>query len=361
MMSSAQPRLVNAVDLGLRAVLPLDSKFHQAALQRLDRLTKPLGALGRLEPIAAQLCAIQQTLTPRVLAPHVLVFAGDHGAADRGVSAYPKAVTAQMVANFVAGGAAINVLAQLHGLQLMVVDAGVDADFAGMPGVIDCKVARGTQDYVTAPAMSESEFRLAMTRGAAMADQAAASGATVLALGEMGIGNTGSAALLMHGLTGQPLEHCVGRGTGLDDEGVARKVAILRAARDRSPDVTAAADLLTQFGGFEIAMLVGCLLGGAAQRRVLLVDGFTVTVAAALAAAIEPHVLDYCVFGHRSAEHAHRALLSHLGVEPLLDLGMRLGEGTGAALAVTLVRSAAALIQDMATFESAGVSEKDSA
>lgn len=359
MMQPAVSRSVDAATLGLGPVAPRDSVVHLAALQRLDILTKPLGALGRLEPLAAQLCAIQGTLAPQIISPHVIVFAGDHGAADRGVSAYPKAVTAQMVANFVAGGAAINVLARAHGLELLVVDAGVDADFAGIPGIVDCKVACGTRDYVEGPAMSSAECLEALVHGACIARRVAAGGCTVIALGEMGMGNTGSATLLMHGITGRSLELCVGRGTGLDDQGVVRKLEILRAARSRAPTATLPIELLSEFGGFEIAMLVGCLLGGAAERRVLLVDGFTVTVATAIAAAIEPHVLDYCVFCHRSAEQAHRALLAHLGAEPLLDLGLRLGEGTGAALAVPLVRSAAAIIQDMATFESAGVSGKD--
>jgi nicotinate-nucleotide--dimethylbenzimidazole phosphoribosyltransferase len=339
----------------------LDAESRAAALRRLDILTKPLGALGRLEALAAQVCAVQGTLSPTIAAPHVLVFAGDHGAADRGVSAYPRAVTAQMVANFLSGGAAINVLARVEGLGLSVVDAGVDAAFEPHSCLIDAKIRRGTRDYVAEPAMTPSECHDALSRGRAIAARIAATGSNTLVLGEMGIGNTASATLLMHGLTGRSLDLCVGRGTGLDDAGVARKLAILKSARARAPGVSDAVGLLTEFGGYEIAMLVGCLLGGAAARQVLVVDGFTVSVAAALAGQLDRRVLDYCVFGHRSAEQAHRALLGHLGVEPFLDLGLRLGEGTGGALAIPLLRAAAALFTEMATFESAGVSNKEPA
>jgi nicotinate-nucleotide--dimethylbenzimidazole phosphoribosyltransferase len=337
---------------------PSSSNIRAAALRRLDSLTKPLGSLGRIEALAAHLCTIQNTLRPRIDAPHVVVFAGDHGAAERGVSAYPRAVTAQMVANFLAGGAAINVLARTHALGLSVVDAGVDADFGSHPRLIAAKVRRGTRDYVAEAAMTSTECRQALDQGGAVAAQIAAQGSNTLVLGEMGIGNTGAAALLMHGLTGHALESCVGRGTGLDDAGVLRKLAILEAARARAPTVTEPVDLLTEFGGYEIAMLVGCILAGADLRLVLIVDGFTVTVAAALAARLEPRVLDYCVFAHRSAEQAHGALLESLGVAPLLDLGLRLGEGSGGALAIPLLRSAVALFLEMATFESAGVSDK---
>jgi nicotinate-nucleotide--dimethylbenzimidazole phosphoribosyltransferase len=341
------------------AVPPPDAAVRAAAFARLDRLTKPNGALGRLEPLAAQVCAIQGTLQPEVRAPHVLVFAADHGAAARGVSAYPRAVTAQMVQNFLAGGAAINVLARHHQLGLSVIDAGVDAELGGHAALIDAKIRRGTRDYTQEPAMTAGECRSALDRGASIAAMLVERGANTLVLGEMGIGNTASATLLMHGVTGRSLELCVGRGTGLDDAGVARKLAILKAARARAPAVADPVELLTEFGGYEIAMLAGAVLAGAAKRALLVVDGFTVTVAAALAARLEPRIVDYAVFAHRSAEQAHSALLGHLGVEPLLDLGMRLGEGTGGAAAVGLIRSAVALFNEMATFDSAGVSGKD--
>jgi len=335
-----------------------DAAIRAAANRRLDTLTKPLGALGRLEPLAAQICALQKTLTPAIVHPAAVVFAGDHGVADRGVSAYPRAVTEQMVKNFLSGGAAINVLARLQGLELWIVDAGVDGSCDPHPRLIDAKIRRGTRDFAVEAAMTAAECRMALTRGGQIIEDVVPSGGNTLVLGEMGIANTASAALLMHGLTGLALGDCVGRGTGLDDAGLARKRAVLQAAFSRRSAPRDPQELLAEYGGYEIAMLVGALLAAAARRHLAIIDGFTVTVAAALAARIEPRVLDYCVFGHCSAEHAHRALLAHLGVEPLLDLGMRLGEGSGAALALSVVRAAVELFNRMATFEGAGVSEK---
>jgi len=345
-------------DAGFDPIAPADEVSRSLALRRLDSLTKPLGALGGLEALAAQVCAVQRTLQPAISDPVAIVFAADHGVADRGVSAYPRAVTEQMVKNFLGGGAAISVLARLQGMELWIVDAGVDGDCASHPRLIDAKVRRGTRDFVEQPAMTPRECREGLRRGGAAVDRVIPAGGNTLLLGEMGIGNTASAALLMHGLTGIPLGECVGRGTGLDDAGLERKRATLTAALRRRAPPSDPIDLLAQFGGFEIAMLVGALLRGAARAQLIMVDGFTVTVAAALAARIDTHVLDYCVFGHCSAEHAHRALLSHLRVQPLLDLGMRLGEGSGAALALSVVRAALALFTQMATFEGAGVSEK---
>ncbi len=335
-----------------------DEAIRGAALRRLDSLTKPLGALGRLEALAAQVCAAQRTLEPVIASPVALVFAADHGVADRGVSAYPRAVTAQMVNNFLSGGAAISVLARQQAIDLWIIDAGVDGDCGSHPRLIDAKVRRGTRDLAAQAAMSEAECRQALERSRDLVDELVPSGGNTVLLGEMGIGNTAAAALLMHGLTGLPLADCVGRGTGLDDAGLERKRAVLASAIRRRPPPQHPLELLGEFGGYEIAMLVGALMGAAARRHVILVDGFTVTVAAALAARIEPKVLDYCIFGHCSAEHAHRALLAHLGAQPLLDLGMRLGEGSGAAIALSVVRAALALFTGMATFEGAGVSEK---
>ncbi len=327
-------------------------------MRRLDSLTKPLGALGRLEPLAAQACAAQRTLEPVIAHPVALVFAADHGIADRGVSAYPRAVTAQMVKNFLSGGAAISVLARQQAIELWIVDAGVDGDCGSHPRLIDAKVRRGTRDLAAEAAMSEAECRQALERGRDLIDRLVPSGGNTVLLGEMGIGNTAAAALLMHGLTDLPLADCVGRGTGLDDAGLERKRAVLASAFRRRPPPQDPIELLAEFGGYEIAMLVGAVMGAAARRHLIIVDGFTVTVAAALAARIEPKVLDYCIFGHCSAEHAHRALLAYLSVQPLLDIGMRLGEGSGAAVALSVVRAAVALFTGMATFEGAGVSEK---
>jgi nicotinate-nucleotide--dimethylbenzimidazole phosphoribosyltransferase len=336
---------------------PLDEATRLAATRRVDILTKPLGALGRLETLAVHVCAIQRTLTPKILDPVAIVFAGDHGIADRGVSAYPRAVTGQMVKNFLAGGAAISVLARLQGMELWIVDAGVDDDCGTHPRLINAKVRRGTRDFGFEAAMSRSECQDALTRGKETIARVATAATNAVVLGEMGIGNTASSALLMHRLTGLPLAECVGRGTGLDEAGVARKRGALQAASERVGSVEAL-QLLQEFGGYETAMLVGAMLAAAARRTLIIVDGFTVTVAAAIAARLDRRLLDYCVFGHRSAERAHAALLDRLEATPLLDLGMRLGEGTGAAVALSAVRAAVALFTEMATFEGAGVSEK---
>lgn len=351
-LSSAQARsafvLIPSVDEAVRA----------DAYRRLDRLTKPQGALGRLEPLAAQVCAIQGTLGIRIVQPVGIVFAADHGVADSGVSAYPREVTVQMVANFLHGGAAISVLATLQGIDLWIVDAGVDGDCGAHPRLIGAKIRRGTRNFVDQPAMTADECTSALQRGRDVVARVAAASNTLI-LGEMGIGNTAAAALLMHGLTGQALIDCIGRGTGLDDAGLERKRQVLARALERRAAPRDALELLAEFGGYEIAMLAGAMLEAAARRILILVDGFTVSIAAALAARLDPGVLQYCVFAHCSSEHAHRALLDWLKVQPLLDLGMRLGEGSGAALALSVVRAAVALFTEMATFEGAGVSDKD--
>ncbi|TXH29404.1 MAG: nicotinate-nucleotide--dimethylbenzimidazole phosphoribosyltransferase [Elusimicrobia bacterium] len=329
------------------------------ALQaHIDGKTKPPGSLGAIERLARQLGEIQQTLTPRLDSPRLLVFAGDHGAARAGVSAFPQEVTWQMVENFLAGGAAINVFARHNGLQLAVVDAGVAHDFGTREGLIDAKIAYGTCNFIEQPAMSTAQCETALAQGAAIAREAADAGCCVLAFGEMGIGNTAAAALLTHHLTGAPLDVCVGRGSGLDDAGLARKRQLLAQAVARAALPVGAEPLriVQEFGGFEIAMMAGALLAGAERRLVLLIDGFIVTSALLVAARIVPAVTDYCVFCHQSTEPGHQVQLAALNGQPLLDLGLRLGEGTGAALAWPLVRAAAAFLAEMASFESAGVS-----
>ena len=353
--SPARSRDFTSID----AVPPVDEAVRAAAYRRLDILTKPRGALGRLEPLAAQVCAIQGTLDIRIAQPVGIVFAADHGVAERGVSAYPREVTAQMVANFLHGGAAISVLARLQGIELWIVDAGVEGDCIAHPRLIEAKIRRGTRNFVDEPAMTAEECVEALQRGREVVARVIPPDGNTLILGEMGIGNTAAAAMLMHGLTGWELFDCVGRGTGLDDGGLERKKAVLAQALERREAPRDPIGLLTEFGGYEIAMLAGAVLAAAARRILILVDGFTVSVAAALAAGLDRRVLDYCVFTHCSAEHAHRALLEHLKVRPLLDLGMRLGEGSGAALALPVVQAAVALFTDMATFEGAGVSDKD--
>ncbi len=333
-----------------------------AALQlKIDRKTKPLGALGQLESLALRIGLIQQRLSPRLNNPHLLVFAGDHGAAKAGVSAFPQEVTWQMVMNFLAGGAAINVFAKQNGLALKIVDAGVAHDFGRPEGLIDAKVAAGTANFIEGPAMSADQCLQAMLRGAALIREIAAAGCNVVGFGEMGIGNTASAALITHCLTGAPLQECIGRGTGLDDAGLAHKRRLLGQALVRYREVgggDAPLDVLPEFGGFEIAMMTGAMLAAAEARMLLLIDGYIVGAAALVAAKLVPALADYCVWCHRSAEPGHRAQLAALGAEPLLDLGLRLGEGTGAALAYPLVEAAANFLNEMASFESAGVADK---
>ena len=340
-------------------ISPVDEAIRAAAYRRLDILTKPRGALGQLEPLVAQVCAIQKTLDVRIVRPVGVVFAADHGVADRGVSAYPREVTAQMVANFLHGGAAISVLAKLQGIDLWIVDAGVDEDCGAHPRLIGAKIRRGTRNFIDEPAMTPEECIASLRWGRDVVERVMHGGSNTLILGEMGIGNTAAAAMLMHGLTGRELNDCVGRGTGLDDNGLERKRQLLAQALERRAAPRVPLELLAEFGGYEIAMLAGAVLAGAARQALILVDGFTVTVAAALAAQLDPKALDYCVFGHCSEEHAHRALLEYLQVQSLLDLGMRLGEGSGAAVALSVVRAAVDLFTQMATFEGAGVSNKD--
>jgi nicotinate-nucleotide--dimethylbenzimidazole phosphoribosyltransferase len=343
-------------------ISPLDPALRAALQDKIDRKTKPVGALGLLEKLALQIGLIQQSLSPQLNAPQLLVFAGDHGAAAAGVSAYPQEVTWQMVENFLAGGAAINVFCRQNGLALAVVDAGVAHDFAPCAGLIDAKIARGTANYLETAAMSPAQCAEALRRGAELVRARAATGCNVLALGEMGIGNTASASLITHCLTGAPLPDCVGRGTGLDDAGLSRKQVLLgralaryRAAGGANTPHGAPLSVLAEFGGFEIAMMAGAVLAAAEARMLLLIDGFIVTSALLVAARLAPAVLDYCVFCHHSAEAGHRAQLAALKAEALLDLGLRLGEGTGAALAYPLIEAAVNFLNEMASFDAAGV------
>lgn len=338
-----------------------DTSLLSALQNKVDRKTKPLGALGQLEKLAIQIGLIQQRLDPQLQSPHMLVFAGDHGAAKAGVSAYPQEVTWQMVENFLAGGAAINVFARQNGLGLTVVDAGVAHEFGARPGLINAKVAAGTANYIDMPAMTAEQCEIAMVRGASIVRDLAAQGCNVLGFGEMGIGNTAAASLLTHCLTGVPLAGCVGRGTGLDDAGLARKQQLLDKALQRyraGNSTDEPLQVLAELGGFEIAMMVGAMLAAAELRMILLIDGFIVGSAALTAMRLAPALRDFCVFCHQSAEAGHQAQLHAMRAEPLLDLGLRLGEGTGAALAYPLVQAAVSFLDEMASFESAGVADK---
>jgi nicotinate-nucleotide--dimethylbenzimidazole phosphoribosyltransferase len=325
-----------------------------AAIARaIDGKTKPVGALGRIEALAAQIARIQGTLSPRAERCTLTIFAADHGIAAEGVSAYPQEVTRQMVLNFLAGGAAATVFAGTLGVPVQVVDAGVAGRPIADPRLLDRRVGPGTRSFLKAPAMTPAECARALAAGRALGSEAAGEAA---AFGEMGIGNTASAAAVAAKLTGLAPGRLVGRGTGLDDAGLARKREVLEAAAARTAPRLGPEAALAEYGGFEIAMMTGAMLGAAAAGRIVLVDGFIATVAALAAEAIAPEARRAMVFAHVSAEAGHPVLLAHMGAEPLLALGMRLGEGTGALLAWPLVRAAAAILADMASFESARVS-----
>jgi len=331
-------------------IAPLDHGLIAALRAKVDGLAKPSGALGRLEDLAVQIGAIQGRLDPRADRARAYVFAGDHGLNAEGVSAYPSAVTAAMVATFLAGRASVNALARVCGVEVVVVDAGVDADLAPHAGLIDAKIRRGSRNAAVEPALTAVEVSEALARGAAFADAAAIEGIDILIPGEMGIGNTASAALIMHRLTPAPLEACIGEGAGHDATGLERKARVLGRAAARS-DARTPLQVLAEFGGLEIVMMAGLILGGAARRRIVIVDGFISTVAALAAIRLAPAVQDYCVFAHASAERGHAVLLQALDAQPLLQLGMRLGEGTGGVLAAPIVRAAAAILSEVASLE----------
>jgi nicotinate-nucleotide--dimethylbenzimidazole phosphoribosyltransferase len=324
----------------------------------LDNKTKPRGALGRLEALALQLAQVLGREQPRLVQPQLVVFAADHGIAAQGVSAYPAEVTRQMVLNFLAGGAAVSVLARQHGLALTVADCGVAADFDPHPMLTVLKVPgaeHGTADSSQGPAMSPAQCEAALQHGRRLV---ASLPGNVLLLGEMGIANTSAAALLMARLTGEPLAHCVGRGTGLDDTGLAHKHAVLQRALDRHADARAPLQALAALGGLEIAAMVGAVQQAVAEGRGVVVDGFITTAAVAVAAALQPGLAAHCVFAHCSQETGHARWLQHLGVRALLDLELRLGEGSGAALAWPLLESACRVLAEMASFDAAGVSRE---
>ncbi|MFC5474667.1 nicotinate-nucleotide--dimethylbenzimidazole phosphoribosyltransferase [Paraherbaspirillum soli] len=340
--------------------IPQIDSTHDAALSvaldaAINNKTKPLGSLGMLEPLAKQIGLIQQTLAPQLLAPAILVCAGDHGIVAENISAYPQSVTWQMVENFLRQGAAINVFARQNGCALHIVDAGVNHDFGPREGLIDLKVAHGTRNFAWEPAMTMEQCLGAMQHGMALAGSLEGN---VLGFGEMGIGNTTAAAAIMHKLTGIAVGDCVGAGTGLAADGIRHKQQVIEAAVARHTAANTALEVLSTFGGFEIAMLVGAMLGAAQRRMVLLIDGFIVSSALLVAARLQPAILDYCVFSHCSDEHGHRRMLQHLAVRPLLQLDLRLGEGTGCALALPLLQAAVNFLCEMATFASAQVSGK---
>lgn len=342
----------------LPTIAPLDETLRPQIQAKIDGKTKPIGALGQLESLALQMCLVQKRLDPTICEPHLVVFAGDHGAAaNPGISAYPQAVTAQMVLNFLQGGAAINGFCAEAGLTLLVVDAGVKEHLPNHQNLRRVKIAQGTADYCQQPAMTAAQLRLAFEQADILVAELAAKGCNLLALGEMGIGNTASSALITQVLTDINLRHLVGPGTGLDEAGVTEKLRRLTGAlQHHNLKQPSGERALQVFGGFEMAMLAGACLSAAARGMLVLVDGFIASAAVLAAVKINSNALAYCVFCHTSSEPGHRLLLNHLQVKGLLDLGLRLGEGSGAALAFPLVKAAARFINSMASFETAGVS-----
>jgi len=340
--------------MNLPDIADIDDAALSARLrERLDNKTKPLAALGRLETLAERIGLVLGSESPSLQQPQMLVCAADHGLTARGVSAYPSEVTHQMVLNFLAGGAAVSVLARQHGIALTVVDCGVRQPVPQAPGLLPRWLGPGTADASVEPAMSAAQCAQALANGAEVVQGLPGN---ALLLGEMGIGNTSAASLLLARLGGFEVGDVTGAGTGLDADAVLRKIGVLRQVLERHAQAREPLAALAAFGGFEIATLVGAVLQAAAERRVIVVDGFIASSAVLVASKLRPAVLQRCVFAHRSGERGHALMLAHLRAEPLLDLSLRLGEGSGAALAWPLLLSACAVLNDMASFQSAGVS-----
>ena len=349
------------VDETVARIRPADAAAAASAAERLDRMTKPAGSLGRVEQLAITLAGIAGECPPPLPVPAtVAVFAGDHGVHAQGVTPWPQEVTAQMVANFLAGGAVVNAFARSLGAEVVVVDVGVASPLAGTEGLISRRVADGTADMTVGPSMTREQAEAAVAAGVATADELVAAGSRCLVPGDMGIANTTAAAALICAFTGAAPDAATGRGTGVDDATLARKTGVVAAALARhSPDRTDPLGVLAAVGGLEHAAIAGFILGGAAHRVPVVLDGVNVGAAALAAVAMAPDAVGYCVAGHRSAEPGHTLALAALNLEPLLDLGMRLGEGTGGLLAVPVVHAAARILHDVATFDAAGVTEKN--
>jgi nicotinate-nucleotide--dimethylbenzimidazole phosphoribosyltransferase len=351
------PSLINQI---CARVQPVDQSWLTAASKRQLTLTKPPGSLGRLEEVGNRIAAIQQTITPRIIAKRIYVVAGDHGVTAEGVSAYPREVTSQMIDNFLGGGAAINVLARNGGIEVKIVDAGVDADLSDRDELLQLKIMRGTANFLHGPAMTHQQAESSIAAGITLAQSAREDGIDLIGIGDMGIGNTTAASAITAALTGASAEAVTGRGTGIDDDHLAHKIeTIRRALTVNKPDGSDPVDILAKVGGTEIGVMMGIVLGAAEERLPVVADGFISTSAAALAVGICPHVRDYLFAAHRSSEPGHRSLIDYIGNQPLLDLSMRLGEGTGAALAMHIIDAASKLLSEMATFKEAGVSDKE--
>ena len=326
--------------------------------QKIDLKTKPLGSLGLLEKLAAQICFVQNTLTPQLINPTLIVFAADHGIAKDGVSAYPAEVTPQMVLNFLNGGAAINVFCKQNKIELKIVDAGVNFDFEPDKNLINAKINKGTKSFLNQNAITQKELELCFQKSKLLIEQISITECNIIAFGEMGIGNTSSASMLMSALCNIPIEDCVGRGTGLNDGQLKNKINILKQAQQNHLTPKNAMEALAFFGGFEIAQMCGAMISAFEKNMLILIDGFIATSAFLCAYNINNKIKDNTIFCHQSDEQGHKKMLDYLCVNPILNLGMRLGEGTGCAVAYPIIESAVNFINEMASFESANVSNK---
>ena len=335
------------------------STFTEQLQHKIDFKTKPLGSLGLIEKIAFKVANIQQTLEPKLTEPHLLVFAGDHGIAQSGVSAYPPGVTFQMVSNIVAGGAAVTVFCKQHGIKVKTIDAGVNYDFENIPQLIDAKINKGTRNFLYEPAMTLDELDQCFEQSKKIVDEVTKTGCNIIGFGEMGIGNTSSASLIMHHICQLPLEDCIGRGTGLNDEQLQNKINILSQANQKHGALSNAKEIMATFGGFEVAQICGAMLQAYRQNMILLIDGFISTAAFLIAKSLEPNIIDNALFCHNSNEVGHQRMLQFLNVEPILNLNLRVGEGTGCALAYPIIQSSVAFLNEMASFDTAGISNKD--
>ena len=334
-----------------------DKSIVPELIDKIDNLTKPKGSLGRLEEIAIQVGTIQQTLTPKLTHPQNIIFAADHGIVQEGVSFSAPEVTQQMIYNFIQGGAGVNLFARQHGFQLKLVDCGVNADFEQLDGLIDRKIRKGTSNFLHEAAMNASEFDQAIEIGVEMVDLLHEEGCNVVSFGEMGVGNTSPSSIWMHLLTGIDLKLCVGAGSGLAEEGIQHKYHVLQQSIQNCHEKSSTLDILRYFGGFEMVAAMGGMLRAAELRMIILVDGFIMTNCVLGAKTLYPNILDYCLFGHQGDEAGHQLLLKKLDVKPLLNLGLRLGEGTGAMCAYPLLESAVRMINEMASFQKAQVTK----
>ena len=350
---------MNAVESAIARIKPLNQELLDQALIKLDGKTKPPGALGRLEEFAFRMAATTGPLSPVVNKKVIYTFAGDHGITEEGVALYPKAGTTQMVHNFLAGGAGVNVLARHVGAEVRVVDVGVDNDFGDLPGVIHRKVGRGTKNFAKGPAMTRDEMLAAMKVGLDLADQSRAEGISLVGTGEMGIGNTSPSSAIIAAISGRSVRDVTHRGTGIDDTALENKIRIIQQGLDLNhPDPQDPLDVLTKVGGFEIAAIAGLVLGCAANSIPVVIDGFISTAGALIASELHPNVRDYIFAAHQSVEIGHAIMLERIGVKAVLDLNLRLGEGTGAALTMSLIEAAVKIINEMASREDAGVTHE---